>query len=170
MTSLRCLVQVRSTLSALGTKLLTPKQFCHPSVSLLHTLVTKNEDLLLRASLITSVQGLRWESDQSSGPPENNHWSRQWEKDRMANKRFSNEGRYFRSMFTRRTGDQLWKGVTSQSTAAAKSGRGKRGKLRRKIDLNKGQVRCLIELISSAAASEVQYVFCLRRNEFPRGL
>jgi len=42
-------------------------------------------------------------------------------------------------MFTRRTGDQLWKGVTSQSTAAAKSGRGKRGKLRRKIDLNKGQ-------------------------------
>jgi len=92
----------------------------------------------------------RWESSSSSsssssaplsesGTPICNHWSRQWEKDRLAKKRFSNEGRELRSLFTRRTAAELWKGVTSQSTAAAKSGRGKRGKLLRRYDLNRGQ-------------------------------
>ena len=147
MSSIRCLVQVRSSLSALGTKILTTnssKLLCYPSSTLLHTLVnditkTKNDVAFLRATPLRSHLP-RWESNGHPTPPECNHWSKQWEKDRLAKKRFSNEGKYFRSVFTRRTGEELWKSVVTQSNAAAKSGRGKRGKMRRRIDLNRGQV------------------------------
>lgn len=146
MSSIRCLVQVRSSLSALGTKILTTnssKLLCYPSSTLLHTLVnditkTKNDVAFLRATPLRSHLP-RWESNGHPTPPECNHWSKQWEKDRLAKKRFSNEGKYFRSVFTRRTGEELWKSVVTQSNAAAKSGRGKRGKMRRRIDLNRGQ-------------------------------
>jgi len=149
MSSIRCLVQIRSSLSVIGAKVSvtnSPKLNCHLSASrYLHTLVgnfqnDKKEEGFLRATAAQSISQSRWESNESSGPPECNHWSKQWEKDRLSKKRFSNEGNYFRSIFTRRTAEELWKSVTSQSSAAAKSGRGKRGKLRRRIDLNRGQV------------------------------
>ena len=125
------------------------------------------------------LQFNRWESSSSSssaplsesGTPICNHWSRQWEKDRLAKKRFSNEGRELRSLFTRRTAAELWKGVTSQSTAAAKSGRGKRGKLLRRYDLNRGQVmgwELCISLSPSAFSSVThQFIILLSFCIFP---
>ena len=148
MASLRCLLQIRASVTAIGSKVLPLNQsvtLSSPSMSGLHTLLlprapTAIDETFLRASLYrlqTSLEGRRWET---TNGPECNHWSKQWEKDRLAKKRFSNEGRELRSLFTRRTAAELWKGVTSQSNAAAKSGRGKRGKRLRKIDLNRGQV------------------------------
>jgi len=147
MASLRCLFQIRASVTALGSKVLPLNQtvsLISPSTNGIHTLLPRApcsatmDDTFLRASvgrLQASLDGRRWESG-----PECNHWSKQWERDRRAKKRFSNEGRELRSLFTRRTAAELWKGVTSQSNAAAKSGRGKRGKRMRKIDLNRGQI------------------------------
>ena len=153
MSSVRCLIHVRSSFAALGSKILPLNQFktLYPStVNGIHTLIsdrgplskTLHEKFLLISTpqFPTSLECRRWETT-SSDPPECNHWSRQWERDRLAKKRFSNEGRELRSLFTRRTAAELWKGVTSQSNAAAKSGRGKRGKKLRRVDLNRGQVR-----------------------------
>jgi len=151
MSSVRCLIQVRSSFAALGSKILplNHSKTLYPSaVNGIHTLISDSgpisrrlhEDFLrlFTTQFPSSFECRRWETT-SSDPPECNHWSRQWERDRLAKKRFSNEGRELRSLFTRRTAAELWKGVTSQSNAAAKSGRGKRGKKLRKVDLNRGQ-------------------------------
>ena len=151
--SLSHLVRIRPSVVSVGSRFLSTPNLpaALPASTQFHSLVGNSAvsaklHVPNLSFLPQQVNQLRWDSSSPPPPPdapggakERDRWDR-WQENQAAKKRFSNEGYEYRSVFTRKTADELWKGVTTVSNAAKKSSRGKRGKKIRRTDLNQGQV------------------------------